>query len=355
MSTSYPAALDSYTVKVDGVTDVVASHVNNLQDAVVAIQTFLGAMGVNFARNNILINGGFDVWQRTTNDTGVTTSRKYVADRWAVQTGAGTLANVQRSTTVRSGGRSRYSMEMVGATGVTTVNVSQRIEAALSALYKLTLYFTGYVYNGSGASFTPKIYLSTPSAADNWASSTVRNGSGSGENLQSCADAAWTKVSWSADVSGYTNIDNGLELRIEIPSGSLVASDTVRLAELNLVATVETPFVARQIGQEQDLCKRYFQFVGRGLSGAATLTTRVGVSGQFVPQMRSTPTLALTTTSPVIRADFASNVTGSGSALDNTFVDSYGLATEITGFTGLTDQDPCAISTVNLLSADAEL
>jgi len=42
MATSYPAALDSYTTKADGVDTVQAAHVNNLQDAIVAIETELG-------------------------------------------------------------------------------------------------------------------------------------------------------------------------------------------------------------------------------------------------------------------------------------------------------------------------
>jgi hypothetical protein len=43
MSTSYPGGLDSYATKVDGVDDVMASHINNPQDAIVAIETELGA------------------------------------------------------------------------------------------------------------------------------------------------------------------------------------------------------------------------------------------------------------------------------------------------------------------------
>ncbi len=54
---------------------------------------------------NAIINGGFEIWQRSTDDAAVTTVRKYVADRFAVKTGAGTLTHVRRSTTVRTGAR----------------------------------------------------------------------------------------------------------------------------------------------------------------------------------------------------------------------------------------------------------
>lgn len=41
MSTNFPTSLDSYTTKVDAVDDVLAAHVNDLQDAVVAVETAL--------------------------------------------------------------------------------------------------------------------------------------------------------------------------------------------------------------------------------------------------------------------------------------------------------------------------
>lgn len=39
MSTNYPGSLDSYSTKVDGVDDVLAAHVNDPQDAIIAIET----------------------------------------------------------------------------------------------------------------------------------------------------------------------------------------------------------------------------------------------------------------------------------------------------------------------------
>lgn len=41
MSTNFPGALDSYTTKADNVDTILAAHINNLQDAVVAIETGL--------------------------------------------------------------------------------------------------------------------------------------------------------------------------------------------------------------------------------------------------------------------------------------------------------------------------
>jgi hypothetical protein len=43
MPTNFPGAVDSYTTKVDGVSDVLAADINNVQDAIVAIQNRIGA------------------------------------------------------------------------------------------------------------------------------------------------------------------------------------------------------------------------------------------------------------------------------------------------------------------------
>lgn len=43
MATNFPGAVDTYTVKVDNVSDVLAADINNVQDAIVAIQNRIGA------------------------------------------------------------------------------------------------------------------------------------------------------------------------------------------------------------------------------------------------------------------------------------------------------------------------
>jgi len=43
MTTVFPGSIDSYSAKTDDVDDVLASHVNDLQEAIVAIETALGS------------------------------------------------------------------------------------------------------------------------------------------------------------------------------------------------------------------------------------------------------------------------------------------------------------------------
>lgn len=258
-----------------------------------------GGGGTAAASENAFINGGFDIWQESTDVTTITTSTAYAgADGFYAVTGAGTLAHIQRSTTVRAGARTEYCMQLDGASGVTTVNVGQVIEAVDIPRLKRTVTFSAWLYNGSGAAFTPKIYLRTPSASDNWASSAIRNGGGSGEDLQECADGEWTQVRWSADISGYANIDNGLAVEMQIPSGSLIAGDLVRLAEWQLVeGDIESPvFETLPFQRTRERCFwRYKRYVATGtgqrLANGVVNTSTISIIIMTGFSMRATPSI----------------------------------------------------------------
>ncbi len=108
-----------------------------------------------FNNKNLLINGGMNVWQRTTSATGKTTGDYYTADRWQTSiTNAGTWTQ-ERSTDVPSAQGFGYSLKMdcttadasLAATDVLAIN--QRIEGqnlqhllkGTSSAKKLTLSF----------------------------------------------------------------------------------------------------------------------------------------------------------------------------------------------------------------------
>jgi hypothetical protein len=184
----------------------------------------------------------------------ISTSRTFLADRWSLQTGAGTLASVARSARVPSTSRSRYSMQLTGRFRSNSSLYRTRIEAMNTP--RSTVYFSIYIYNGSGAAFSPVLQIRTPSASDTWSSITTV----ASATLQECSDSAWTKVSWSGDLSGYSNIENGVEFRLVIPSGSLVAGDTVYLADATLsYGSSYTAPIIKTYAQEYMDCLRYFR------------------------------------------------------------------------------------------------
>lgn len=79
MTTVFPGAIDSYTTKVDGVTNVLAAHVNDLQDAIVAIETVVIAQAPN---PNLLYHTlTYDIWPDGTTFSDVSDDT-YVAGLW---------------------------------------------------------------------------------------------------------------------------------------------------------------------------------------------------------------------------------------------------------------------------------
>jgi hypothetical protein len=65
--------------------------------------------------------------------------------------------------------------------------------------------------------------------------------------------------------------------------------------------------------------------------------------------------LTLLTSTPAVRVKGASTVTAAGAALDNQSATANGYYTQITGFSGLTANDPVAVSSDNWAELAAEL
>lgn len=185
---------------------------------------------------DISINGNFDHFTRVLGSgvqTSTTTYNKvtsYAADRFFVLP-AGASVTQQRSTSVPINNLSQYSLLVNGAASVTTVDIGQRYEAAVvNDRCRTTLAFSAFIRNDTGAAFTPNLRVGTPAAADDFTTVTNRLDVA----LQLCADAAWTFVYGTFDPSGYTNIANGMEVALRVPTGVLVATKTAKVSQWSL-------------------------------------------------------------------------------------------------------------------------
>jgi hypothetical protein len=158
---------------------------------------------------------------------------------------------------VPTGAFSRYSLLVTGATSVTYCLIGQRFEAASVPFLKRTITFQAKIYNATGGGFTPNLWIGTPSAADNFATVTNRLT----QTLQSCADASWTTVSYSVDISGYTNVDNGIQVELQIPSGPLNSgAKSIKIAEVDVSpGNTAATFEACPIDILLPRCQRYFE------------------------------------------------------------------------------------------------
>jgi hypothetical protein len=239
---------------------------------------------------NEVINGGFDVWQRwiatSINVSSGTTA--YTADRWFMSPVGATMGAI-RDTNVPPTSLSRYSLQIApNGTGGSTCNLGQRIEASNVYALKGTVTFSAWIFNNTSASMTPVLLLGTPSAEDNFTTVTNRLT----QSLQACANGAWTKVTHTVDISGYTNINNGLQVEIQT-SGHTTFGRIVRIAEVQLERNAQpTPFEQRPIGTELALCQRYYLSQSSlGVTGTKSGADNFRVATIFYPvTMRTTPT-----------------------------------------------------------------
>lgn len=222
-----------------------------------AISSALGSqalMPAGFGFRNAFINGNFQVWQRgsTVNVSAGTTG--YTADRWFMSPVGATMGAV-RNTNVPSGSPSRYSLEIApNGVGGSTCKLGQRIEAANVYALKGIVTFSAWIFNNTTAQITPVLLLGTPSAADDF--TTVTNMLT--QTLQPCANGVWTKVSFTVDISGYTNINNGLQVEIQT-SGHTTFGRIVRVADVQLEkSSISSSFENRPFGLELSLCQRYY-------------------------------------------------------------------------------------------------
>jgi len=99
MATSYPGSLDSYATRTSGQT-IAEGHVNDLQDAMVAIQTAFGATnaGMNGATNYFFATGRALWFYENTAPTGWTTQAGTIDDQLIAVKGGSQEYNVSGGT-----------------------------------------------------------------------------------------------------------------------------------------------------------------------------------------------------------------------------------------------------------------
>lgn len=259
-----------------------------------------------------LTNGSMMVWQRGTSGSCPAGTRTFHADRWWTNP-AGAAVTCERTTTTPTGAVSRYAKKVTGAASVTTCDIAgQRIEAYLIPYIKTTVTFSALVQNDTASLLTLSLLLGTPSAEDNFATVVNRLT----QSLTTITAGSSQRVSYTVDISGYTNINNGLEVIFRVPSPNLNdPAKSVTITEIQIDrATTFSHFRYRPFPDEFLRCKRYYQKTfayetapaqnwaggGAGLpagalaipgSSFATGSDNTGVSWPLSEPMRATPSV----------------------------------------------------------------
>lgn len=244
--------------------------------------------GFKSGRKNLIINGGFDVWQRGTSLAG---ANKYLADRWFNTTSA-----TQSRQTFTVGqtdvphNPTYYYRQVTGSSEwyetrqkIENVALTAGREVTLSYWMKASSAFTNAPYRvqnfGSGGSSEVSAALTTASVTTSW--------------------AKYTQTFTLPSVSGKT-IGAGSYLQIHILRANL-NNITVDIANVQLeYGNTATDFEQRTYGEELILCQRYFHQQGRQgsdgyenvLVAAAHSSTNARAVYCLPTTMRAFPTVA---------------------------------------------------------------
>ena len=325
-----------------------------------------------YGNRNVLINGNFDVWQRSTSFTDVAGIWKYGhADRWNGHNDGTDAGTWSQSTTVPNSG-SKYSLLMTGATSVTNTNTSQRIESVnlqgIRAANSMTL--SGYVRSETAGKVI-NLHGLCPTATDNYSSYTQHNNmfssvtidgdgtTGSSSITLTSANTWYYFTATKTSVTSLTNFDKGYALFCSVV-GQSSSSEKVYFSQFQIEAGEQaTPFDhSESYGETLAKCQRYFQVAQTkvGLAGTTNGSTEVVYIG--VPlnvALRAAPSLSGPTSYAARNTSVASGSTNTPTARwDN--ANSCMLSIDQTGFSGFTDNRfACLHFSGGDLKMDAEL
>jgi hypothetical protein len=255
--------------------NVAAGTFNPAQWSQVATAASVGASSFSGYVNRFR-NGAFEISQRYPSATATTSGAGVIVhDGWYVySTGAAVTAYMAPGRKLTNG-----SMRINGLAGVTDAQVFQRIESiVIGPLNGNTVTVQAQIYNSTGASFTPSLIVTAPTAADNYASTTSVLAS---TPLQPCPNGAWTQVAYTfANPLQATLL--GLQVTFDFGTALAGASRYIEITEADIRSTPgvsiglnNNPPVPemRPFPVEMVFCQRYFEKSYDYANGPGTVTS----------------------------------------------------------------------------------
>jgi len=235
---------------------------------------------IGAGRKNLIINGGFDVWQRGTSST---TDYSYLADRWLHVNSTSTSRQTDAPSDFA------YSVE-VGHTIATYPLVRQRIEAVNCkhlAGKQLTVSFWAKNVSGTAHTF---VELQRANAPDNYSGVTgiVTHNFGIGSS-------EWTYYTHTFDALPSEAATNGFQMNIGLQAQ---AAGTIRITGVQLeLGKVATPFEHRSYGEELALCQRYYEQIDAEvlypfISPATGISTIYAMAPVYYAKKRVIPSIS---------------------------------------------------------------
>ena len=231
---------------------------------------------IGVGRRNLLINGGFDVWQRGT--SGFTSNGIYTADRWKFNSTGSTIAVAKETANPELGN------VLSASSDTTSTAVFQFIENGGQYLYNKhhTVSFWVKADNPCTASFR----MRNQTTAVNYADFAYK------------VSAEWTKITHT--FSPYTGFSPTDVARLYLVNNTSVATK-IYFAQVQLeLGKVATPFEHRSYGEELALCQRYYYRLSgdtgddRSIGvGFASANNDADIYVQYPVELRDTPSTTI--------------------------------------------------------------
>jgi hypothetical protein len=244
-----------------------------------AISSVLGSSallpaGLGF--RNVLINGDFKIWQRTTSSaiTAASTT-SYYADRWACYRGV-SGSTISRQTASLEGFQYCARLQRdSGNTAVNSLNIYQSLETVNSIpLAGKTVTLSWYARAGanfSGSAMTVGINTGTGTDQNIYTGYTGNIGA---LDTTQVITTTWTRYTKTAILSSSAT-EVGLFFGYN-PTGTAGAADYIEITGVQLEQNYQpTPFEQRPYGVELGMCQRYYETSYNGVP--AGTNTAVGV------------------------------------------------------------------------------
>jgi hypothetical protein len=208
---------------------------------------------------NLIINGGYDIWQR---GTSFTSNTSYTADRWWMVNDAVGTATITRQDISTQGLGSQYCLRAERSTGTNRWVIGTQLETSVVKSLlgkKVTLSF--YLRKGSALTSDVTATLATSSTEAIFGSAV--------DSITITASNSSINASTFTKFSGTLTIptsSSALGIKVEFSANQTGASNAYfEVAQVQLEeGSTATPFERRPIGQELALCQRYYQILYNG-------------------------------------------------------------------------------------------
>ena len=269
---------------------------------------------------NVVINGGFDVWQRGTSVAGLNNSANYGADRWVMFRSGATNHTMSQRAIVSSelsgfNWCARYQRNSGDTSAANLYFIATFESTNIKPLAAKTVVLSFYARKGanySGGNLNLNIEFGTGTDTAALTSPT----SAATTTTSFVLTTSWQKFSQSVSVASTATAARAYW--DYVPSGTAGTDDYFEITGVQLEAgAVATPFEVEELSVTLNKCFRYYQrFVDPAAVGVSTGGGTVARTlFPLYTKMRTAPTSTLSGTLNF----YNGSVTTTGTTISNTF------------------------------------